>query len=111
MAENQISKNEKILASLSYCWIFCLVPLFFEKKFRIPGNANTGSAFVRFHAKQGLILLVVWLVVSLLSWIPFIGQLAVFVLIVFSILGFIKTIKGEEWEMPLIGRYARQIKI
>lgn len=102
MPDNQISKNDRILASISYLWIFCLIPMFFNRN---------DSEFVRFHAKQGLVLLFSWLVVSLLAWFPILGPLAVLALLIFSILGFLRAIQGEEWEIPWIGRYARQIKI
>lgn len=101
MIEGNISKNDKILASVSYLWIFCLIPLFFGKR----------SEFVKFHARQGMVLLICWFVVSILTWLPIIGQLAVLVLLIVSIIGIVKTMKGEEWEIPVLGKYARQIKI
>jgi fumarate reductase subunit D len=101
MIENQISKNERMFAALSYVWVLCLIPVFFGKK----------RPFVEFHARQGLVLLILWLVVSLLSWVPIVGQLAVLVLLIVSIIGVVKTMKGEEWEIPVLGKYARQIKI
>lgn len=100
MAE-QISKNEKIFATLSYCWVLCLIPVFFGKT----------SSFVKFHAKQGLVLLICWFVASLLSWIPVIGQLAVLILAIAAIFGIKKVLQGEEWEMPVLGKYAKQIKL
>ncbi len=121
MENNQISKNEKMFAALSYVWVLCLIPVFFGRKFRasprldqgqrLSAKANEESAFVEFHARQGLVLLVCWLAVSLLSWVPLVGQLAVFLLFVISVVGIVKTMKGEEWEIPILGKYARQIKI
>jgi uncharacterized membrane protein len=33
------------------------------------------------------------------------------VLLIVSIIAIVKTLQGEKWEIPLIGKYASQIKI
>lgn len=97
--------ENKLLAAIGYLGILCLVPLLIKKD----------SAFCQFHGKQGLVLLVVWLVLSMFNVLPILGQLIwVFgsiVLLVLVILGMVHALNGEEWEMPVLGKYAKQIKL
>jgi len=82
------------------------------------------NRFVRFHAAQsvavGVALIVASIVLSvltsILAFIPILGWLIAFVAGVgFSLLTFAlwlllmyKAFQGEEWEVPLVGKYARQ---
>ncbi|MBT4495794.1 hypothetical protein HOC73_03530, partial [bacterium] len=61
-SNNDIEDN-RVIASFSYVWILCLVPLFLKRK----------SKFAQFHAKQGLLLFVIELFGWLIFWIPLIG--------------------------------------
>ena len=60
-SNNDIEDN-RVIASFSYVWILCLVPLFLKRK----------SKFAQFHAKQGLLLFVIELFGWLIFWIPLI---------------------------------------
>lgn len=80
--------------------------------------------FVRFHAMQSIVLSVawvgLWIVLSVLSMIlgavPVLGWLIGLVLsIALGIGGFVlwlylmyRAYSGDEWEMPMIGEYARK---
>lgn len=79
--------------------------------------------FVRFHAVQCLVVSVVWFAAGLaigilgvlLGWIPLLGWLvevglAVVVSgvgLVLWVLLMVRAFQGEEWEVPVLGRYAR----
>jgi uncharacterized membrane protein len=99
-----IEKN-KWMAVLCYLSILCLIPLFLRKE----------SKYVRFHAKQGLVLLFIQLAIPLLNLIPIVGQFlwvcSVIVLLLYVVLGVKNAWQGRFWEMPYIGYYARQINI
>ncbi|MFA6447758.1 MAG: hypothetical protein WCW31_05945 [Patescibacteria group bacterium] len=86
-------EENKVIASLSYIWILFLVPLLTKKD----------SKFSKEHAKQGLILFIVWIVTSLVIWIPIIGQLLGLAILIVNIIAFVKCLMGEFWEIPLIG--------
>jgi uncharacterized membrane protein len=69
------------------------------------------DAFVKFHIKQGLVLLVIevamWFLGSLLWFIwPVIGiiNFAVFVL---AVVGIINAAQGKEKELPLVGKFSK----
>ncbi len=97
---DQDAKNHRATAALSYVLLLFIVPM-----------ARKGSAFCQFHAKQGIALFVAWVIVSLLAWIPFIGWAAWLSLLIVNVLAIVKTLNGETWELPILGKYAVQIKL
>ena len=78
------------------------------------------SRFVRFHAMQSTVLSVAWIIVSfgltLFTSVPVLGWIVGILLsFVMGIAGFIlwvllmwKAFKGEEWELPVVGPFARK---
>lgn len=98
-------EDNKAVAAIGYLWILFLVPLLTKKD----------SPFAQFHARQGMILFISWIVIWLVGWVPvlgwiigFLGSLAIAIL---SIIGFLKALQGEQWELPVLGEYARKLKI
>lgn len=87
----------KGVAALSYVWILCLVPLFLKRD----------SEFAQFHAKQGLLLFGL----SLVCWFPFFGWILGLVVFIISVLGVIKTLNGEWWEIPYIHNWSKKINL
>ena len=92
-----IEKN-KVISALAYIIFF------------LPLIVCADSPFGKFHANQGLLLLITGVGGSIiLSFIPIIGwillpllSLAIFIL---AILGLINTINGKAKELPVIGKY------
>lgn len=78
------------------------------------------NSFVRFHAMQSTIFWVGWFVLgfglSLLSAVPVLGWIVGLLLsLVLGFAGFViwvlqmwRAFRGEEWEMPVAGAYARK---
>ncbi|KKT22133.1 MAG: hypothetical protein UW06_C0018G0004 [Parcubacteria group bacterium GW2011_GWE1_43_8] len=98
-ASNEVS-DDKVFAAMSYLWVLCLLPLLMKRN----------RPFVQFHAKQGFLLFLFEVVIWVLMFIPplyFIGMLAAVVL---SIMGLVSAITGKEWEMPVLGKYAKSLK-
>ncbi len=92
------SQDTNLMAALSYVWIISIVMLVVKKD----------EPFVVFHAKQGLVLFAA----SVLLWfIPIIGWMLNFVIFVGMVIGFIKALSGEKYEIPVIGSIAKQINI
>lgn len=89
------------MAALSYIGFLCLVPLM----------AMRESRYAQEHAKQGLILLIVWVIGSFVFWIPLFGWAALVVLFIVDVIAFIKCLQGEFWEIPFIGSYRTKIKL
>ncbi len=99
------SDTSKILAALGYLTgIVALIAILIEPYKDEP--------FVRLHAVQGLALWVAWIVASFLNIIPIIGTLvalfAYVALLVFAVMGAIKSFQGEYWEMPVLYDLVKQ---
>lgn len=94
-------EDHKVMACLSYLHILCLVPLLFMKN----------SRYAQEHAKQGLILFIVWLVGTLVFWIPILGWLLFLAVALVNIVAFVKCLQGEFWEVPVIGQYRSKVNL
>jgi len=102
---NKDIEENKAVAMLSYLWILFIIPLFLKQD----------SKFCKFHAKQGLVLFIAWLIIAVIGVIPLIGWLVAFIgaifLLVLTIMGIVKSLNGEYWEMPFLGQYAKKFNI
>ncbi|NQV00108.1 MAG: hypothetical protein HQ538_05170 [Parcubacteria group bacterium] len=93
------AEENKIFAVLSYLSVLVLVPLLAKKE----------SKFAMFHAKQGLVLLIGWIIGWLLSFVV-VGFIVNAVLIVFSIWGIVNAATGKYAKLPLIGDLSEKFK-
>lgn len=95
--------NHNIWAVIAY-FIFFL-PLLTEHK---------DDPYVKFHVKQGLVLLLSFVVQMVIGIIPIIGWIAAIVLwfgnIILLIIGVINAATGKQKELPLIGKLAENFK-
>ncbi len=106
---DDVSKN-KAMAVLAYFGPLCFIPMFAAKD----------SKFARFHANQGLVLLIACVAYSIvssilnsiilaISWrLYFITSIISFISIVFAvlaILGIINAANGRAKELPVIGKF------
>ena len=97
MFESQdIEKNRKMSA---FAYIAFFLPLFF----------CPDSNYAKFHANQGLLLLIVNVVGSfifqLLKFIPVVGGLFHLAIAGLTIYGFVNAFKGRAVRLPILGRY------
>ncbi len=109
-----LSSDETMTAILSYLGILVLIPYFTTQ-----GKRN---AFMSFHIKQGLALFVfdiILTVVGMVVWvIPVIGWMIgllmpivwILVLIV-AIIAIVKALKGEMWDIPVIGGFKDKFNV
>ena len=97
---NHDARDHRVTAALSYVLLLFLIPM-----------TKKDSAFCQFHAKQGIALFVTWIVVSFCAWIPFIGWAAWLSLLIINVMAIVKTLNGESWELPILAKYAKQIKL
>lgn len=106
MAKTTTQTNDnKGMALLSYIGILVLVPLLTVKD----------DEFVQFHAKQGLVLLIAAIAISVVGVIPLLGWLIAFVggltCLVLAVMGIINVLNGEKKPLPLIGQFSDKINI
>lgn len=99
-------QNNKVFAILAYIGILVLVTIFGAKE----------SKFARFHANQGLVLLICGAVVDaifgVLCLIPvvrivfvIIGGLVTLVWLALMVLGIVNSARGYAKELPVIGKF------
>lgn len=86
---NDVEENKDI-AALSYAWVLSVF-IFFLKK---------NSPFVRFHAKQALILFLL----SIVVWIiPVVGHFLELLVLALCVFGFLAAAQGQWKELPIVG--------
>jgi len=89
---------------LSYLGILVIIPLLVAK----------GDPFVKFHIKQGLVLLIIeiamWFVVGVFLWQFWMFlQLINLATLVLAIIGIVNVVQGKEKELPLVGSLAHML--
>jgi len=97
------SDNDKLMGILAYLGILVIIPI----------AAGGGSKFVKYHANQGLVNLLlavaIFVLGFVLAFIPCINFIMLFFWVlyfvptVFAILGIVNVINGEQKPLPLIG--------
>ena len=103
-------KNANLCAILAYLLVG-IIWYFVDPKMQ-------KESFVKFHVKQGIILMIAWLIwgvalgllmtLTLFLLAPLMGVLA-YVPWVFVVLGVINAVNNKEKELPLIGKYAKKL--
>lgn len=98
-------QDAQFFAAIGYLSFLCFVPLAFKK----------GNKFAQFHGRQALVLFILELAAGILKVVPALGDL-VFTLsfVVFGILslvGIVKVLMGEKWEIPVVCDIASRITL
>lgn len=104
--------ERSLFGVLAYISILCIIPLLFKQE----------DHFVHDHAKQGLGLFVLEVIVGsvakVVGWIPVIGSFTSFVagvlgvvFVIVSIIGIVKVLSKAPYTVPLIGLTARRWRI
>lgn len=94
-------QDNKVITFLSYIGILCLVPLLAKKD----------SKFAQFHAKQGLVLVIVEVAGMILTPVFGLGILVHLVAFILSIIGLINVAGGKMAKLPIVGDLAEKFKI
>ena len=93
-----VPEEERFTAALSYVWILSLYTLLFKRD----------SAFVRFHAKQGVTLFIL----ETLSFLfLFFMPVVIIICVIASIWGIKEALGGRHWTLPIIGDWLKKQKV
>ncbi len=96
-------KPDVLMATFSYVGFLVLVPIF---------SGATDAPFVKFHAKQGLVLFVgEVLAVILAFWLSYVGGFLFLILAIVSVAGLIRCLQEERWVIPGIGALANKFDL
>ncbi|MDD5084962.1 MAG: hypothetical protein PHE61_02830 [Candidatus Omnitrophica bacterium] len=102
---DSVVEDGKFFAAIGYISILFLVPLILKKD----------NKFALFHGKQGLVLFILEVAAGIIKIIPIIGDvvftLAFVVCGILSLMGIIKVLMNEYWEMPVVYDIASKITI
>jgi uncharacterized membrane protein len=98
-------EKKTLMAVLAYIGILIIIPYLTSKE----------DPFVKFHIKQGLVLVVIELIIYVLGmmmWVlmPILGVINIAVVIL-SIIGIINVVQGNEKELPLVGPFSKHFNI
>ncbi|MFA6511661.1 MAG: DUF4870 domain-containing protein [Patescibacteria group bacterium] len=93
--------ENRVIAALSYVGILFLLPMLLKRD----------SKFAQFHAKQGLVLFIGWLIAIFVWWIFVIGWLYSMALLIFCIIGFVQAFTGKFYRLPLIADLSEKFNI
>jgi len=105
--EGKRQSEDVIFLVLAYLGILALIPFFVAKD----------NEYVRWHSKQGLVLvafeIALWIVLMIFGFIPILNIIFAFLglfiwlgILILHIFCIIKALKGEKWYVPVIGKYA-----
>lgn len=98
-------QDAKFFAVIGYINILCFVPLILKKD----------NKFAQFHGKQALVLFILEIAASILKVVPALGDLvftvAFVVFGILSLIGIMKVLMGEYWEMPVIYEISSRISL
>jgi uncharacterized membrane protein len=97
----RVDDEPRLLAALAYANILFLAPLFLARK----------SEFAKFHVRQGIVLFAFDAVASVFVWFPIIGPVLMAAAVILSVIGFFQAIAGNRWELPWLGKYAKDIRL
>ncbi|MEO5332455.1 MAG: hypothetical protein H7839_10560 [Magnetococcus sp. YQC-5] len=103
LLQRDASVSSRIMALLSYLGVLSLVPLI----------VNRNDPYVRFHARQGVILWM-WEVIAIYTLLmPGLGKLffrfSSITCLALSLVGVLSVILGRAWKMPVIGKWAENL--
>ncbi len=105
------TSDEKVMGGIAYLGILFLVPLLTKKD----------SKFAMFHAKQGMVLFIIEVILWIINFVLFASVFgAVFlgwivwivwmVVGIFSLIGLIQALSGKYWKLPVLGGWAESFK-
>lgn len=93
--------KSRLIALLSYLSIFFLVPL----------NRYKSDEFIHYHAKQGVILFVLAMVLTFTFWLPILAWVCWLAFLVIWVTGIINVLSGKQEPVPIVGLIGERIPL
>lgn len=99
-----MNRKERVISVLSYLWILALVPILWREK----------SDKMNSHARSGLVLLILWILLFFIFRIPLVGVvlgvLTLIAILVFTVWGIYDAARGDEAKIPGVEKIAVYFK-
>lgn len=93
--------NCRLIALLSYLSILFLIPL----------NGYKSDEFIQYHAKQGVILFVLAIVLTFTFWLPILAWVCWLAFLVIWVTGIINVLTGKQEPLPVIGLIGERVPL
>ena len=93
--------KSRLIALLSYLSILFLVPLNLYKK----------DEFIQYHAKQGVVLFIVFVILLFTFWVPILAWVCWLAYLVIWFTGVINVLTGKEEPVPIFGLIGERIPL
>ena len=90
------------MAAICYLGILVFIPMLTKDK---------NDPFVKFHIKQGLVLLIAYVVTGFIFWIPLVGWAIGVIMFILFIMGIMNALGGKETKLPIIGQFGEKFNI
>jgi uncharacterized membrane protein len=96
-----VSDEGRVIAAISYItWIGWIIAFLI--------NMEKKNDYAKYHFRQSLLVLLIWIVGWLVFWIPVLGWILAIICVVLWVFGLVYAIQGEKKPIPLIGQYAEK---
>ena len=99
------AQNKTLMGALAYLGILIIIPFLMAKD----------DPFVKFHIRQGLVLVVIELAIWVIGMFTYqfwsILQLANLAALVLAIIGIVNVTQNKEAELPIVGSFAKNFNI
>ena len=89
------------MALISYLGILVLIPLLAAKD----------DPFVKFHIKQGLVLLAIEIISFVFLFLPFLFPIIYLGVLILSIIGIVNAVNGQMKELPVVGSFGNKFNL
>lgn len=95
-------EDEKFFSALGYFGPLFIIPLIVKPK----------SPYCKFHAKQSMVLFLIFIVVLvILAAIPWFGSIFTLVLFALYVLAIYRAYKGDMWNIPFVSNFAGKMNV
>ena len=101
MAKEKQSVWSKVLGILAYLHVLVIISLIFGRK----------DGFVKYHTKQGLVLLLVFVIGFFTFFVPLLPWLFAIYWVIGLVIGIVNVLLSKERPLPLLGKWAESINI
>ena len=101
----EASSTNKNVGMAVVAYVIFFLPLLTDAK---------NDTFVRYHVRQGLVLFIAAVIVSIIGAIPVFGLLTFplsIILLILFVIGVVNALEGKEKPLPVIGEWAEKLKV
>lgn len=94
--------DDRIYAVMSYLFLLVIVPLLLRRN----------DPFVYFHAKQGIVLSIGFVIAVIATvWSSALGSILFLLFLTIDVIALVQALLGRRWKIPVIGDIAQRFTL